>query len=190
MSKRVLFCIATGLGLFFWGVFFASCNRSCVDDIDTSLAGMIVSRGSYCRCSLDGKELLTPSNVSFDVSKHNDEMIIIDVYGKGIIESSLFPSGSTRKGWHIGTSPFNVQGNNMEVSFNEPINLTLQSYFEDNSEKSNLIEAEIHGWISNSSVPVTRSSNEVALSFNITINWTQSGESHVIKLIDVRSDLL
>lgn len=174
--------------------FCSSCSRSCDDEIDTSLAGMIASRGHNCHCSFDGIEIQSPYEMQLDLSKTEDGRLVIDVYGKGSVESPMLPSGYATRGWHMGTSPFVVQGDNKEVSFNESITLTFQSYF-DGNEKSNEIDAEVHGWIVYSPDPLTRSSESLystsddrPLSFSITVNWSMEGESHVIKLFDIRSD--
>ena len=160
------------------------------DAIDKSIAGMIHTGASTCHCYFDGVEFLSPQDVILYVRKSDGDKLLIDVNnnktGNGL--PPCFPAGGEGQNWTVRTGPFRVQGNNVEVEFNDYVSLTLLSAFKDGSEAYDSIDAEIHGWIVNSSIPVTRAAKDILLQFDITIDWTRDGVSHIIKLVDTFRD--
>ena len=167
----------------------ASCERSCPSEMDKSLAGMIVSRDNPCHCFFDGIEIQPWYEISFDVSKEGNDKLIINVYGETMDRPQSFPPGGPV--WNISSGPFSVKGNDKTVNFNDNINLTLRTIYKDGSGKDSFVtmNANIQGWITNSSIPVTRTSDEICLQFDILISWSKDGEQHFIRLADTYGEV-
>ena len=175
-SVAIICALATGLCI------NAACERSCLSETDKSLAGMIVSRGNTCHCFIDETEIQPWYELTFDVAKDVNDMLIIDVYGETPEKPKCFPPGGPV--WNICSGPFSVQGNNKTVDFNDNIGLTLKSMNKDGAGSFDTVNAKIEGWITNSSSPVTRATHDICLQFEIYISWTKDEEKHLIRITD------
>lgn len=159
-----------------------ACDRSDIMVIDKSLGGMVVTqKASFCYCYLNGEEMPLQEHSTLDISKNDEEELILDANVWTGNEQYCFPSKEER--WFISTGPFYIAGDYLNVRFGESVPLTFSKRVDDGLLKVETIRGRVSGWISEDPDIPTRA-YERCLQYVISIEWIKDGKWNELKLVD------